>query len=135
MPTVDLKSLIELAIKGRLFSHSPYSGYKIGAAIRMSDGKIFTGCNVENASYGATICAERTAILKAISEGAAHQITDVVVVSDEENPWPPCGMCRQMIAEFASENTMIHLTNLNGNLTTVPFAQLFPSSFNPTHLK
>ena len=86
--------LYEAACKVQKNAHAPYSNAHIGAAVLMSDGKIFTGCNVENASYGGTVCAERVAIFKAISEGSNKKIKEVLVVSDAEKPWPPCGFCR-----------------------------------------
>lgn len=116
-------------------AHSPYSGYKVGAAIRMSDGKIYGGCNVENASYGGTICAERSAIVSAIAQGSSKVLAEVLVITDSTSPWPPCGLCRQVIAEFASPTCLVHLANLSGVQQSVEFSKLFPSSFNPTHLK
>ncbi len=113
-------------------SYSPYSSHKVGAAIRTSDGKIFSGCNIENSSYGATVCAERVAIQKAVSEGHA-KITEVVVITDSNPPWPPCGMCRQVIAEFG-DNTLVHTTNLVGDAESFKFADIFPRAFTPDHL-
>src|SRR5438445_3697517 len=102
------KKLFDAACIVQKKAHAPYSGALIGAAILMGDGQIFTGCNVENASYGGTVCAERVAVFKAISEGAKKEIKEVMVVSDAEKPWPPCGFCRQVIAEFGSEDTVIY---------------------------
>jgi len=129
-----LQDLYELAKLARSHSHSPYSGYSVGSAIRLSDGRIFNGCNVENASYGATVCAERVAIQKAVSEvGGELQLTEVMVVTDSTPPWTPCGMCRQVIAEFA-KNTQIFTANLSGDYLSVPFKELFPSAFDRTQL-
>jgi cytidine deaminase len=100
----------------------------------MGDGQIFGGCNVENASYGGTVCAERIAIFKAISEGAVHSIKEVMVVSDAEKPWPPCGFCRQVIAEFGSEDTLVYTANLQGKMKTFKFGDIFPEAFTPAHL-
>src|SRR5262249_16349756 len=86
----DLKTLHQLAIHARLQDHAPYSGFQVGAAIRLSNGEMFSGCNVENASYGGTVCAERVAIWKAVSEKKSIRIADVVVVTDSTSPWPPC---------------------------------------------
>src|SRR5690242_15716831 len=91
-----VKDLYKMALLAREKSYSPYSGHKVGAAIRTSSGKIYTGCNVENASFGATVCAERTAIQKAISESGPITVTEVMVVTQADPPWPPCGMCRQV---------------------------------------
>ncbi|MBV2169392.1 MAG: cytidine deaminase [Bdellovibrio sp.] len=115
-------------------AHAPYSGALIGAAVLMSDGKIYSGCNVENASYGGTVCAERVAIFKAVSEGSSKQIKEVLVVSDAEKPWPPCGFCRQVIAEFANEQTIIHTANLQGKMKSFKFPEIFPEAFTPKHL-
>ncbi|HEY8269426.1 MAG TPA: cytidine deaminase [Pseudobdellovibrionaceae bacterium] len=126
--------LLKYAIEGQKNSYAPYSGKNIGAAVLMDNGKIYGGCNVENASYGGTICAERTAIFKAISEGA-KKIEEVLVVSSEKNPWPPCGFCRQVIAEFASPETKIHLSNPQGHSRTLKFIDLFPEAFGPAQLQ
>lgn len=130
------KDLIKLAIDARNFSHSPYSGKKIGAAIELENGKIYTGCNIENASYGGTVCAERVAILKAYSENTSDiKIKSVAVSSDEAQPWPPCGFCRQVISEFGNGKTAITLTNLQGTVINMTFSELFPMAFEPEHLK
>lgn len=116
-------------------AHAPYSGAFIGAAVLMADGKIYNGCNVENASYGGTVCAERIAIFKAISESDNRQISEILVVSDFEKPWPPCGFCRQVIAEFANEKTLVHTANLHKTIKTFKFTEIFPESFNPTQIE
>ncbi|MGZ3744578.1 MAG: cytidine deaminase [Pseudobdellovibrionaceae bacterium] len=126
--------LLKRALEGQKNSYAPYSGKHIGAAVLMDNGKIYSGCNVENASYGGTVCAERTAIFKAISEGA-KKIKEVLVVSSEENPWPPCGLCRQVIAEFANPETKIHLANPQGSSRTLKFIDLFPEAFGPAQLQ
>lgn len=128
------KQLFDAACIVQKRAHAPYSGAFIGSAVMMSDGKVFTGCNVENASYGGTVCAERVAIFKAISEGAEKQIKEILVVSDAEKPWPPCGFCRQVIAEFATKKTLIHIANLQGKLRTFKFLEIFPEAFTPTNL-
>jgi len=126
--------LLKWALEAQKNSYAPYSHKHIGAAVLMENGRIYNGCNVENASYGGTICAERTAIFKAVSEGA-KKIKEVMVVSSEQNPWPPCGFCRQVIAEFASPETLIHLSNPQGHGRTIKFVDLFPEAFGPAHLK
>lgn len=128
------KKLFEAACLAQKKAHAPYSDALIGAAVLMSDGQIFNGCNVENASYGGTVCAERVAIFKAVSEGAQKLVKEVLVVSDAEKPWPPCGFCRQVIAEFANEQTLIHTANLQGKLKTFKFPEIFPEAFTPKHL-
>lgn len=128
----ELKSL---AIKAMDFSHSPYSTKKIGSAIRLSNGKIYSGCNIENASYGGTVCAERVAIWKAYSENKKPiHITHVAVASAEESPWPPCGFCRQVLAEFAKADTTVILTNTSQKEKALKFSELFPFAFEPEHL-
>ena len=126
--------LFEAACLAQKRAHAPYSGALIGAAVLMTDGSIHSGCNVENASYGGTVCAERVAIFKAVSEGAEKKIKEVLVVSDAQSPWPPCGFCRQVIAEFADENTLVHITNLQKKLRTFKFLEIFPEAFTPQHL-
>lgn len=132
--TETQKQLFDLACKAQKNSHAPYSKAFIGAAVLMADGSLFSGCNVENASFGGTVCAERTAILKAISEGAKKEIKEVLVVSDAEKPWPPCGFCRQVIAEFATPQTLIHTANLKGKMISFTFPEIFPEAFTPKHL-
>jgi cytidine deaminase len=130
---VDLK---KMAITAMEFSHSPYSEKKIGSAILLSNGKAYSGCNIENASYGGTVCAERVAIWKAYSENLADlKVTEVVVASNEVDPWPPCGFCRQILSEFCTPDTKIQAINLNNKVVTYKFSDLFPQAFTPDHLK
>lgn len=129
----DLKNLAREAMK---FSHSPYSQKKIGASILLSNGKVYSGCNIENASYGGTVCAERVAIWKAFSENlATEKLVEIVVASNETSPWPPCGFCRQVMAEFCTPDTTIKLVNLQSVEVTYIFKDLFPEAFKPEHLK
>lgn len=123
------------AITAMSFSHSPYSKKKIGACVLLSNGRSYSGCNIENASYGGTVCAERVAIWKAISENSSAHITEIYIASDEISPWPPCGFCRQVLAEFAKPETQVHLVNLNGTEKSYRFSELFPEAFRPEHLK
>lgn len=128
--------LISLARQAMQFSHSPYSQKKIGASILLSNGKAYSGCNIENASYGGTVCAERVAIWKAFSENlATEKLVEVVVASNEESPWPPCGFCRQVMAEFCTPETRIKLINLQSVEVNYIFKDLFPEAFKPEHLK
>jgi cytidine deaminase len=115
-------------------AYSPYSKVKVASSVLMSDGKIYSGCNIENASYGGTICAERVAITKAISEGS-KKIKSILVTTNQKEIWPPCGMCRQVIAEFASANTSVYCSTLDGNYTKSKFSEIFPSSFTGAFLK
>lgn len=132
----SLKSkLKELAIAAMEFSHSPYSNKKIGASILLSDGKTYSGCNIENASYGGTVCAERVAIWKAFSENKTNiKVTELFVASDEDKPWPPCGFCLQVLSEFAQPETKITLVNLNNTERVYKFKDLLPEAFNSEYL-
>ncbi len=130
----DVRELVKAALDARKRSYSPYSGHKVGAAIRLKSGEIFSGCNVENSSYGGTVCAERTAIFKAVSETGKIKITEVAVVTDSSDPWPPCGFCRQVIAEFASPEIPLYAANLRGDLRVSRFGDIFPNAFTPDFL-
>ncbi len=128
-----LQPLIEEATRARLQSVAPFSQFLVGAAIRTNRGKVYTGCNVESASYGLTVCAERVAIWKAVSEGE-RQFTDLAIVADTESLTPPCGTCRQIIWEFA-KNANIVLANLRGETETVSIRDLLPRAFDARFLK
>ena len=130
---IDLQKMAREAMQ---FSHSPYSQKKIGASVLLSNGKAYSGCNIENASYGGTVCAERVAIWKAFSENLVDEkIVEVVVSSNEASPWPPCGFCRQVMAEFCTPNTKVKLINLQAVEVNYIFKDLFPAAFKPEHLK
>ena len=127
------KSLLrQKAIEVSKLAYSPYSKMCVGSAMEMSDGSIYTGCNVENASYGATICAERSAIVKAVSEGK-KEIKNIYVYSDRG--FPPCGMCRQVISEFAAKDCVLTYGDINGKETEVAFKDLLPFQFTDEFLK
>jgi cytidine deaminase len=128
MMTATLKDQAIAAMKN---SYSPYSKHQVGAAIRLSNGKVYSGCNVENSSYGGTVCAERVAVWKAVSEeGPGIVIEEVVVSTLASPPWSPCGMCRQVINEFASTKCTVHLVNLSGEIKSFSHAELFPHGFD-----
>jgi cytidine deaminase len=129
------EKMFQMAFEARQQAYSPYSHKLVGACVLMDDGEMYAGCNVENASYGATICAERVAITKAISEAMSRRIQEVLVITDAEKPWPPCGMCRQVIGEFALHDTLVHVQNLQGQGRTFLFAELFPEGFSPVYLQ
>ncbi|MEQ1665237.1 MAG: cytidine deaminase [Bdellovibrionales bacterium] len=114
-------------------AYSPYSKVQVSAAVLMNDNEIYGGCNIENASYGGTICAERVAISKAISEGA-KSIKAIFVMTNQNEIWPPCGMCRQFISEFAQKDTIVIMANKSQKTQTVKFSKLFPDSFNKDFL-
>ena len=125
------KKLLDAAIEASSHAYCPYSNFAVGAAILTSDGDIFTGVNIENASYGLTLCAERAAIARYIAEkGAANaQISAVAVVSAKTNPCYPCGACLQVIAEFAAPNCVVILADKSGNPLQFSFKELMPMAF------
>ena len=130
------RKLKTLAIRAMKNSYSPYSKKTVGAAIRLSNGKIFTGCNIENSSYGGTVCAERVAVWKAASEcGGNIQITDVYVATEASPPWSPCGLCRQVINEFVAKHCDIVLVNPKGDEKHFTHRDLLPESFDRSTLK
>jgi cytidine deaminase len=124
--------LITAATKVRENAHATFSHFKVGAAVEDETGRIHTGCNVENATYGLTICAERVAIFKAISEGA-RKFTRVAVVADTETLTPPCGTCRQILWEFCGDVEIV-LANLAGKTETLRLGTLFPRAFDASFL-
>lgn len=126
---MDKNMLVEKAIEARNKAYVPYSKFQVGAAIITSNDNLYLGCNIENASYGLTNCAERTAIFKAVSEGDT-EIKAIAVVGDTEGPISPCGACRQVIAEFATENTKIYLSNLNGDVKETTISEILPGYFS-----
>ena len=132
--TMDEKQLLEEAVKAREFAYVPYSKFQVGAALIAKDGKVFHGCNIENASYGMTNCAERTALFKAYSEGVT-QFDTLVVVADTDRPVPPCGACRQVISELCAPEMEVILTNLKGDIQRTLVKDLLPGAFSSKDLK
>jgi cytidine deaminase len=126
-------ALIESARQARLRAVAPFSNFLVGAAVETRDGKVFTGCNVESASYGLTVCAERVAIWKAVSEGE-RSFCRLVVVTDSDSLTPPCGACLQTIWEFCKDAT-ITLANLRGQREELHIRDLLPRAFDETFLK
>jgi len=127
------KELVEAAKSVRERAIAPFSNFKVGAALLGENGEIFTGCNIENASYGLTMCAERVAIFKAVSEGA-KDFTKICVAADTEELTPPCGACRQIIWEFCGDVEIV-LTNLKGKTETIRMRELLPRAFDTKFLK
>ena len=125
--------LIEEATAARVRSIAPFSKFLVGAALQTDEGKVFTGCNVESASYGLTVCAERVAIWKALSEGE-RDFARLVIVADTEQLTPPCGTCRQIIWEFCKHATIV-LANLHGLREEVHIADLLPRAFDARFLR
>jgi cytidine deaminase len=121
-------ALIEAARAARLNAHANFSHFLVGAALEAKDGRVFTGCNVENATYGLTVCAERVAVFKAISEGC-RSFVRVAVVADTEAPTPPCGACRQILWEFGGDLEVI-LANLKAEKARYSLADLLPHPFD-----
>ena len=131
------KQLMESAVAARENAYAPYSGYRVGAALLAEDGRIFTGCNVENAAYSPTICAERVAVCKAVSEGVTRFTAIAVVGGRGENPsdtCTPCGVCRQVLAEFCAPELTV-LTGTPEHFTAHTLADLLPLSFGAGELE
>lgn len=114
-------------------AYAPFSNFKVGAAVRTKSGKVYTGCNIESASYGLTVCAERVAIWKAVSEGE-REFVRVSVAADTEELTPPCGVCRQIIWEFCGD-IPVTFSNLKGKVETVQMSELLPRAFDTKFLK
>ncbi len=125
--------LIKAATDVRENAYAPFSSFRVGSAIETDDGEIIDGCNVESASYGLTVCAERVAIWKAISQGK-RKIKRIAVVADTEELTPPCGVCRQIIWEFGGD-IPVTMANLKGNVETVQMKDLLPRAFDTKFLK
>jgi cytidine deaminase len=125
-------TLARRALAARKHSYSPYSNFRVGAALLTKSGKIYTGCNIENSSYGLTICAERTALFKAISEGE-KKFAAIAIASDENGFTPPCGACRQVIMDLAGDVDVI-LTKKNGTTKVLRMTELLPHAFTKTNL-
>lgn len=125
--------LIESAKQARERAYAPFSNFRVGAAVRTKGGKIYTGCNVESASYGLTVCAERVAIWKAVSEGE-KEFERIAVVADTEELTPPCGVCRQILWEFCGD-VPVTFANLKGDVETVQMKDLLPRAFDTKFLK
>lgn len=125
-------SITAAALTVRENAHAPFSRFKVGAALEDDTGRIHTGCNVENATYGLTLCAERVAVFKAISEGA-RKFNRIAIAADTEVPAPPCGACRQILWEFCGDIEII-LLNLTGKTETLRLAEIFPRPFDASFL-
>ncbi len=125
--------LMELAMEAMTHSYDPYSGYKVGAALLCSDGTVYQGCNIENASFSPTICAERTAIFKAVYDG--HRDFAAIAICGGKDgtvtgPFPPCGVCRQVMREFCKEDFKIYMPNKDGGIDIFTLAEILPHSFS-----
>jgi cytidine deaminase len=125
-------NLTDSALAARSHAHAPYSHFQVGAALESDDGRVFTGCNVENATYGLSVCAERVAVFKAISEGA-RKFQRIAVAADTDILTPPCGSCRQILWEFCGD-VEITLTNLHSKTETLRLSELFPRPFDDSFI-
>jgi cytidine deaminase len=127
-----LEDLVRLAKRARRLALAPYSGFRVGAALRARDGSIVTGCNIENASYGLTLCAERVAVFKAVSEGF-RRFSAMAVVADSREIVPPCGPCRQILWELCGD-IRIRIAKLDGQFRDFRVSELLPVPFDKRHL-
>lgn len=126
--------MLQLANEVMNNAYAPYSNFLVGACIRTEDNELFVGCNIENISYSMTLCAEASALGAMISAGK-KKIAEVAIVSSGSSPCPPCGACRQRLAEFAAQHTPIHMTWPDGSVQTQLLSELFPQPFNNQHLR
>lgn len=133
---MDINTLVNAAIKGRENAFTPYSNFKVGAAVLLENGAIIDGCNIENASYGLCNCAERTALFKAYSMGYKKEdIKALAVVADTDRPTSPCGACRQVMSELMNQETPVYMANLKGDIMILSVKELLPYSFSESDLK
>ncbi len=130
---MNTEQLIKEAKAAREKAYVPYSKFKVGAALLTKDGKVYHGCNIENAAYSMCNCAERTALFKAYSEGD-KDYSMIAVVADTARPVPPCGACRQVISELCTKEMKVVLTNLKGDVEELTVAELLPGAFSPEDL-
>ena len=124
-----INQLIDTAIHQLKYSYTPYSNFKVGAALLAKNGQVYTGCNIENAGYTATNCAERTAIFKAVSEGY-REFQAIAIISDSEEVTSPCGVCRQVMAEFCGPGFEVTMVSCKGDYKTVTLEELLPYAFS-----
>ena len=130
---MDPKKLLELAVEAMQHAYVPYSGYRVGAALLCADGTVYQGCNIENASYTPTICAERTAFFKAVYDGK-RDFTAIAVVGGKDGKitgfFPPCGVCRQVMREFCRDDFLIYMGGSEGSFEAHTLAEILPYSFS-----
>jgi cytidine deaminase len=129
----DSDALLQAALEARRKAFAPYSKFLVGAAIEDADGRHYAGCNIENATYGLTMCAERVALFKAISEGV-RSFKRIAVAADTEELTPPCGSCRQLLWEFGGKDLEVLLVNLHGRVERLSMKDLFPRAFDASFL-
>ncbi|MBP5694745.1 MAG: cytidine deaminase [Bacilli bacterium] len=132
---MEKEKLVNEAIKAMSFSYSPYSKFKVGAAVLIDNGEIFLGANIENASYSLAMCAERNAVYNAYCHGyKKDNIKALAIVAATKNPCAPCGACRQVLSELLNEETPIYLSNLKGDIKTTSIKELLPYMFDKADL-
>ncbi len=127
------EELLAAAREVRERAYAPFSRFRVGAAARDADGNIYSACNVESSSYGLSICAERAAVAKAVSEGCT-ELVEIAIVADTARPCPPCGACRQLIYELGS-NARVVMANLQGEVTVAHITELLPGAFSADYLR
>lgn len=125
---MDPEALLDTARKAREHAYAPFSGFAVGAALLADDGRVFTGCNVENRSFGLSLCAERAAVAAAVAAGA-RRFSAVAVVTDADPPAAPCGLCRETLAEFCGGDLPVHLAGHGGQRRDTTLGALFPDPF------
>lgn len=130
---MNIEQLIEEAKLAKKMAYVPYSNFEVGAALLTEDGKVYRGCNIENAAYSVTNCAERTALFKALSEGD-KSFKMLAVVADTDRPCSPCGACRQVISELCPRDMKVVLTNMKGDILETTVEELLPGAFSPEDL-
>lgn len=130
---MNIQEIIQEAVKAKEFAYAPYSNFRVGAAVLTKNGKLYTGCNVENVSFGATNCAERTAVYKAVSEGE-REFEAIAITGDNGDYLPPCGICRQVLAEFAEDSLKIILANSIEDYRITTLGELLPGAFQSRNL-
>ena len=130
-----INQLVELALRARERAYVPYSHFRVGACLMSKNGTLYCGCNIENAAYTPTNCAERTAVFKAVSEGKKDFLA-IAVVGDREEPLTPCGVCRQVLTEFVDGSTFeVIMEDGAGGIKVMKLEELFPASFSPKDLQ
>lgn len=131
---MDVQELIGKAVKAKENAYVPYSHFRVGAALLTESGRVYTGCNIENVSYGATNCAERTAVFKAVSEGE-REFQAIVITGDNGDYLPPCGICRQVLLEFGKDSMEVILANSTEDYKVTTLGELLPGAFSSKNLK
>lgn len=130
---MDVQELIAEAMKAKENAYVPYSHFRVGAALLTESGRVYTGCNIENVSYGATNCAERTAVFKAVSEGE-REFKAIVITGDNGDYLPPCGICRQVLLEFGKDSMEVILANSIEDYKVTTLGELLPGAFSSKNL-